>query len=104
MTYTNSELGRIRSQKVGMEHISLERVWQLGSQLTRGGFGSIYEAKADDDSEAIIKLVPKTPGASRELLFEELSGLPNIIPILDNGEWQEYYVLVMPRAEKSLRW
>jgi hypothetical protein len=71
--------------------------------LYAGGFGSIYEAKADDGSEAVVKLVPKVPGARRELLFENLSGLPNIIPILDKGEWKDYYVIVMPRAEKSLR-
>lgn len=86
-----------------MEIIALERVWQLGNLLASGGFGHIYEAKADDDSAAVVKLVPKAPGASRELLFEELSGLPNVIPILDSGEWKEYYVIVMPRAEKSLR-
>ncbi len=86
-----------------METIALARVWQIGNPLASGGFGRIYEAKADDDSAAVLKLVPKTPGASRELLFEELSGLPNIIPILDRGEWKEYYVIVMPRAERSLR-
>jgi len=53
--------------------------------------------------QAVIKLVPKAPGASRELLFEPISGYPNIIPILDYGEWGDYYVLVMPLAEKSLR-
>jgi serine/threonine-protein kinase len=68
-----------------------------------GGFGHVFEAEADDGSPAAVKLVPKAPGASREMLFEELSGLPNIIPILDSGEMQDYYVLVMPRAEKSLR-
>jgi serine/threonine protein kinase len=86
-----------------MGNIALERVWQLGNLLASGGFGSVYEAKADDGSAAVIKLVPKAPGASRELLFEELSGLPNVIPVLDSGEWNEYYVIVMPRADKSLR-
>lgn len=86
-----------------MTTINLNRPWQLGNQLASGGFGRVHEAKADDGSPAAVKLVPKAPGASRELLFEELSGLPNIIPILDSGEWQDYYVLVMPRAEKSLR-
>jgi serine/threonine-protein kinase len=86
-----------------METINLNRAWKLGDQLDSGGFGRVYQAEADDGSAAVVKLVPKAPGASRELLFEELSGLPNIIPILDSGEWQDYYVLVMPRAEKSLR-
>jgi serine/threonine protein kinase len=86
-----------------MEAIKLKRVWQMGNQLDSGGFGRIYEAQADDGTPAVIKLVPKAPGASRELLFEELTGLPNIIPILDTGEWKDYYMMVMPRAEKSLR-
>lgn len=86
-----------------MTTIILKRAWQLGTPLASGGFGRVFEAKSDDGSAAVVKLVPKAPGASRELLFEELSGLPNIIPILDRGEWEDYYVLVMPRAEKSLR-
>lgn len=83
--------------------IQLMRTWRLGNELASGGFGRVHEAEADDGSAAVVKLVPKAPGASRELLFEELSGSPNIIPILDSGEWEDYYVLVMPRAEKSLR-
>jgi len=86
-----------------MMTINLERAWQVGDPLASGGFGEIFEAEADDGSAAVVMLVPKAPGASRELLFESLSGLSNIIPILDSGEWEEYYVLVMPRAEKSLR-
>jgi serine/threonine-protein kinase len=86
-----------------MTTIILNRSWRLGNQLASGGFGRVHEAEADDGSAAVVKLVPKAPGASRELLFEELSGSPNIIPILDSGEWQDYYVIVMPRAEKSLR-
>jgi serine/threonine-protein kinase len=83
--------------------IKLSREWQLGKQFDKGGMGRVYEAVADDGSEAVIKLIPKAPGAERELLFEELSGLPNIIPILDSGEWKNSWVLVMPRAEMSLR-
>ena len=87
-----------------MKTIELNRSWKIGTQIgDPGGFGQVFEAEADDGSAAAIKLVPKEPGASRELLFEELSGLPNIIPILNSGEWEDYYVLVMPRAEKSLR-
>jgi len=39
----------------------------------------------------------------RELLFEGLAGKPNLLPILETGEWGDFWVLVMPRAEKSLR-
>lgn len=63
----------------------------------------MFEAEGPDGTTAVVKLIPKVQGASRELLFEELSGLPNIVPVLDSGEWDKYYVLVMARAEKSLR-
>src|SRR6266700_3116885 len=86
-----------------MSSIELQRKWNLGSEIANGGFGRIYEAQDENGSQAVIKLVPKAPGASRELLFEPISGYPNIIPILDYGEWGDYYVLVMPLAEKSLR-
>lgn len=86
-----------------MASIELQRKWNVGSEIANGGFGRIYEAQDDNGLQAVIKLVPKVPGASREILFEPISGYPNIIPILDYGEWEEYYVLVMPRAEKSLR-
>src|SRR6266566_1245676 len=86
-----------------METINLKRAWRLGSELASSGFGRIYEASADGGSVAVVKLVPKAPGASRELLFENMSGLANVIPILDSGEWRNYYALAMPRAEKSLR-
>lgn len=86
-----------------MTTITLNRVWQLGNPIASGGFAEVFEAQADDGTAAVIKLIPKAPGASRELLFESLSGLPNILPILDSGEWEDYYVLAMPRAQKSLR-
>jgi serine/threonine protein kinase len=82
-----------------------KRSWQLGPQLGSAdpsGFGHIHTGTAEDGSTAVIKLIPKVPGASRELLFEKLSGTPHVIPVLDTGEWQDNYVLVMPLAEKSL--
>src|SRR5258708_2358902 len=88
---------------IDSEIIVLRRKWTIGPEITKGGFGRIYEAQDENGLQAVIKLVPKAPGASRELLFEPVSGHPNIIPILDFGEWGDYYVLVMPRAEKSLR-
>lgn len=63
--------------------VKLLRTWIIGSEITSGGFGRIYEATNEDDLHAVIKLVPKAPGASRELLFESLSSHPNIIPIVD---------------------
>jgi len=86
-----------------MASIELQRKWHLGAAIANGGFGRVYEATGEDSSQAVVKLVLKEPGASRELLFEPVSGRPNVIPIWDSGEWQNFYVLVMPCAEKSLR-
>src|SRR5437588_1737878 len=83
--------------------IELRRKWELGQKIDEGGFGRIHETTNEDGSPAVIKLIPKVPKAARELLFEPISGLPNIVPVIDSGEWEGYYVLVMPRAEKSLR-
>ncbi len=88
---------------IDSETIELGRKWTIGPEIANGGFGRIYEAQDENGSQAVIKLVPKALGASRELLFEPVSGHPNIIPIWDSGEWKNFYVLVMPRAETSLR-
>lgn len=77
--------------------------WTLGAALAAGGFGKVFEATNEVGESAVAKLIPKAPGAARELLFEELSGRPNVVPILDTGETESDYVLVMPRADKSLR-
>ena len=68
-----------------------------------GGFGKVHLAYSGDGLEAVIKFIPKDPGAERELLFEELKEVPNIVPIIDRGEWDNYWVIVMPKADKSLR-
>lgn len=86
-----------------MQEINLSKIWYLGSELASGGFGRIYEAKSQSGDDVVVKLIPKMPGASRELLFEEISGKPNVLPILDTGEWEDSWVLVMQRADMSLR-
>lgn len=81
-----------------------KKSWTLGARIgDPSGFGKVYEATADEGETAVAKLVPKEPGADRELLFEELSGVPNVVPIIDTGETKDEWVLVMPRAERSLR-
>ena len=61
----------------------------------------MFEAEASDPP-AVVKLVPKAPGAERELLFANPDGVPNVVPIWDKGEWNGYWFIVMPRAECSL--
>ena len=86
-----------------MTALNLNREWQLGSQLSdgQGGFGRVYAGQADDGSAVAIKLVPKEPGADRELLFDNPEAT-YIVPILDKGEWEDKFVIVMPMADESL--
>jgi len=86
-----------------MMRIQLKQSWELGGQLGEGGFGQVYDAMSADGTAAAVKLIPKKPGAQRELLFIDLPDVRNVIPIIDDGESDEHWVLVMPKAEKSLR-
>ena len=84
--------------------MQLERAeWALGERIRQGGMGSIYEVTSAGYGPAVAKLIPKAPGAERELLFADLTGTRNVIPVLDRGETGDYWVIVMPRAEQSLR-
>jgi len=83
--------------------IQLAQGWVLRSQIGKGGFGRVFEAVGEDGRLAAVKLIPKEPGADRELLFEDLTGVRCVVPIIDSGEWDANWVLVMPRAAKSLR-
>lgn len=87
---------------MGME-IHLNQCWQLGVQIGKGGFGRVFEAVGEDGRQAAVKLIPKEPGADRELLFEDLKGVRCVVPIIDSGDWESHWVIVMPRADKSLR-
>jgi serine/threonine protein kinase len=82
--------------------LQLGQEWILGEPIGSGGFGRVYAAKSAA-REAVAKLVPKAPGAERELLFEDLAEVPNIVPVIDSGATDDAWVLIMPRAEKSLR-
>ena len=83
--------------------IKLTRTWTIGAQIGGGGFGRVYEAAADDGMNAVAKLVPKMPGAEREMLFADLLGAVNVVPIIESGEESADWVLIMPKAETSLR-
>lgn len=85
-----------------MREVRLQRTWELGAELNGGSFGKVYEVVAVD-TPAVVKLVPQVPGASRELLFVDLADVPHVVPILDSGEFDGHWALVMPRADYSLR-
>lgn len=86
-----------------MTTIRLKHDSVLGDWLGAGGFGQVFAAENQDGLKAAVKLVPKVPGASRELLFVDLKDARGIVPVIDSGEQDEHWVLVMPRASKSFR-
>ncbi|MCK8645605.1 serine/threonine-protein kinase [Mycobacterium colombiense] len=91
--------------EVGTELRLDQQSWTVTALLARGGFGIVYIVENEQGNEAVAKLVPKAPGAERELLIgaaTQAAGYRNVLPILDSGEHEDYWVLVMPRAEKSL--
>lgn len=83
--------------------LALNEEWVVGEPIGNGGFGAVYEAENAAGERAAVKLVHKQPGAEREMLFTDLDGVRNIVPIIDSGQHEDQWVLVMPRAEKSLR-
>jgi serine/threonine protein kinase len=83
--------------------LRLRQDWEIGDRIGRGGFGKVYLAESATGIQAVVKLVPKAPGAQRELLFVDLGNTRHIVPIIDSGETENSWALVMPRAEKSLR-
>lgn len=83
--------------------IQLKREWQIGEEIGGGGFGKVFSARGPAHANAVAKFVPKAAGAERELLFVDLVGFRNVIPIIDSGETHDSWVIVMPRAELSLR-
>jgi eukaryotic-like serine/threonine-protein kinase len=88
--------------------IKLDRTtWTRGDALPDGigGFGQVYLASDSETENAVAKFVKKAPGATREMLIGESLGAmaySNVVPILDSGEHDDFWVLVMPRAEMSL--
>lgn len=81
--------------------LSLGSQWTVGEQIGHGGFGRVYEAWSGE-TYAAVKFVPKA-GGDRELLFVDLGGARNVVSIIDHGEHDDFWVLVMPRADLSLR-
>jgi hypothetical protein len=83
--------------------VRLRQEWALGPRIgDRSGFGQVFAATAADGTDGVVKLIPKHRGANRELLFEELPGVPNVVPIIDSGETASAWVIAMPRADRSL--
>lgn len=81
--------------------------WTRGAALAagEGGFGKVYQASNPETPDAVAKFVKKDPGATREMYIGEYlraTECINVVPVLDSGEHEDHWVLVMPRAEMSL--
>ncbi|WP_419900303.1 protein kinase domain-containing protein [Roseomonas sp. USHLN139] len=85
--------------------LRLNREWTLGDRIGAGGFGQVFEAQctSGDVGPAVAELVSKAPGAQREMLFTQMEGIRNVVPVIDSGETDGHWVLIMPRAQASLR-
>lgn len=86
-----------------MTIVKLNQQWTMGAPIGAGGFGRVFEATNAAGVGAVVKLIPKAPGAEREMLFVKLDGVRRVVPIIDSGEHNEFWALVMPRAKESLR-
>lgn len=83
--------------------IQLTQSWIVGLPIgDTSGFGHVFDGVGEGAQKIAMKFVPKEPGASRELLFGDLPDSEYIVPFLDTGEWEDFYVMVMPLAETSL--
>lgn len=85
-----------------MTSIQLASEWSFEETLGAGGFGRVFRVTSGEEVRA-LKLVPKLPGADRELLFMDLSGAVNVVPVLEVGDYEYNWALLMPLAECSLR-
>jgi eukaryotic-like serine/threonine-protein kinase len=85
------------------QDFTLASTWTIGARIRSGGFGAVHEVYRDGDAGYVAKFVLADPGADRELLFSELPPSPFVVPVVDKGPWDDFLVLVMPRAEKSLQ-
>lgn len=82
--------------------LHLDREWSVGEHVGSGGFGRVYVIESNGVAPHVAKFIPKEPGADRELLFSKLSDIPNVVPVVDTGEWEDYWIIVMPKAEMSV--
>ena len=83
------------------------QTWMLGGLLPdgEGGFGRVFDVTGEDGRDAVAKFVDQDPGAERELLMGDSIAAAtsrNVVPVWDTGEHNGQWVIVMPKADKSL--
>jgi eukaryotic-like serine/threonine-protein kinase len=62
--------------------LQLGQAWTLGERIGGGGFGQVFAARSETGDDVVAKLVPKAPGAEREMLFVNLSDVRNVVPVI----------------------
>jgi len=84
--------------------LNFKSEWEVYTDeiLGSGGFGTVYAASGPGGERSAAKFVRKSDGATRELLAENLPESPHIVPVIDSGDSEDFWVLIMPRAEQSL--
>ena len=75
--------------------------WEITERIGSGGFGEVFRVTCGAKERA-LKLVPKSAGAERELLFVDLGNVRNVVPVIESGEVDTSWALLMPLAEGSL--
>lgn len=90
-------------EPIGQSITLTDHDWHIRERIGEGASGKVYSASTPNFPNGAVKLIVKDPGAQREVTFKDLSGVPNVVPVLDYGEWNDHWVIAMPRAEKSLR-
>jgi eukaryotic-like serine/threonine-protein kinase len=90
-----------------MTPISSEWKFVEPLNVDTSAYGRLMVVKRDDDDQPYVgKAVPAEVNAVRELqIGEDLTAknVANVIPIIDSGIYQNYYVMIMPMADQSLR-
>jgi serine/threonine protein kinase len=83
--------------------IEMNDTWTLGKLIGSGGFGKVFQATNSQGLSGAVKLIPKSEGAGRDLLVQNLEDVRNVVRILDQGETEDSWALVMALADMSLR-
>jgi eukaryotic-like serine/threonine-protein kinase len=87
-----------------MEEVRLEKArWTVTEVLGRGGGGEVRAASSTLLTSAAAKFLPLGPAMPREMVFgTETAGARNVVPVIDQGRTATHWVIVMPRADRSL--
>ncbi|MCT7372095.1 serine/threonine-protein kinase [Mycolicibacterium llatzerense] len=80
------------------------KTWEIGARIGIGGAGVVHEALDQENlMDCAAKFVIGGHTSLRETEFEHLAGASHVMPILAIGDHKSTRVIVMPRAERSLR-